>query len=259
MRVVWMGLCVMLASCLYCLPAGATDSPASPGDSKAAGNDTSLKTSAEIRQELLSLDYSDVLASSGFITLEQAQAATGDDAWLRICAEMAQAQIKRHCADRQLSGREYGMLIGWNLPGGGNNIPSRSLLMLVEGYLGNHGRLPASSAELLPPLMTNEGWAEFSNLSREEQVRRLNCVINPITGKVFDSFVNPQWVRGGVNIEVIDDQQEILRRFGSYANGEVIVDRETGATVPANRLVVTTFYGEDPGSVLCQMVQPRAI
>jgi hypothetical protein len=224
-----------------------------------AGNDRSMESTSQIREGLLAQDYRGILEHNGFITLSEAKAATGENAYLRIYAENADQRIGCNEPGHTLSNKECGMMIGWRMPNAVIVTTQTNLMLGLGRYIREKGVVPISGPDIYPELLTNEGYANFCNLSPQQQIIRYNCIINPITGKFYDSFCNPEWVYGGLNVEMVNGREEIARRFKEYSKTKVIVDMETGESVLCNRLIVTTFYGEAPGLILYKWIEPQAI
>jgi hypothetical protein len=220
---------------------------------------TSIKAASQIRTEVLALDYNNLMLANDFISLDEAKCATGEYEYLKTYAEVAEAREGCNIVDRPISWREYGTLIGWRMPNGEVVITRRSLMLPLDKYIRLNNAVPRSGPDMYPELLTKEGYADFCALSPADQIVHYRCIVNPITGKYYDSFSNPQWVYGGVNVEIVDGADEIQRRFKEYAAMPVVVNVKTGATAPCNRLLVITFYGETPGSVIWQWVSPQVI
>lgn len=212
----------------------------------------------KLRAELLARDYSDILDARGYISLFDAKNASGEMEYLKHLVNMFEHRKGCNINDRPLTDREYGAFIGWNYLPGEAAFSLHNIQYVLE-YCRTHGSLPNTALDLYPELLTVEGYTEFINLGAREQVRRSRYIINPITGRFYDSFINPQWVYGGIDISYVNGIDAIEKHYSSYANSVVDINPDTGEQILCNQLAIVTFYGETPGSILWKWVLPQAV
>jgi hypothetical protein len=126
------------------------------------------------------------------------------------------------------------------------------VLSIACGFKKYNGVLPKDGAELLAWLWENEtSEAErVSKLSRSQQFTELNALVNPVTGKLYESFQAEAWSPGAVSFRELTDLKEIDKAFvdafgWTPGDGGLVTEMPNFLSVWEIKL-----YGEEPDEVL---------
>jgi hypothetical protein len=219
-----------------------------------------MKSASQIRAELLAMNYSDVIDDCGYITLAEAEQPS-NPVYLRVgdfAAGVKEWQSK-NSHGVSLTEREWGHLLGWNSPDGGHEVTLTNLITVLDGYHMQYGKLPDCGLDLYPELLTADGYQAFLRLTRKEQLLRLCFIINPSTGRIYDSFAHPKWECGAVDVSIIADKNELEQNYKAQTNMAIPDGLDGRATKPCNQIWVITFYGESPNTIIYKWELPRAL
>jgi hypothetical protein len=131
---------------------------------------------------------------------------------------------------------------------------SLSDLFISLGMLDRkYGRPPAGVIELHEELATPEGLAAFNALTAAEQYAKYGDAVNPITGKFYTTFSNPQWSPGGIYFEVIEQPEEVIAKYHELDKTGELPGRNPpwdDNELAGMRINIFTVFGEEPGTVL---------
>lgn len=204
----------------------------------------------ETPQELLDCDYSDVMDE------------------FPINAYGAEPLPGQPLKDAYYTGRTYFDL---NLPSGheltdgerdllgqrqmptGRPINLFMLLITLKMLDVKYGRPPAGVAELHPELLDSEGLAEFKALTPAEQFEKYGDAVNPITGKFYTTFSDPEWSPGGIYFQVVEKHEDVVNTYHELYGKEELHDRNPpweDSQLEGVRINIITVFGEEPGTVL---------
>ena len=118
----------------------------------------------------------------------------------------------------------------------------------LSGPYNKIGSFDFSGFEIIAPLQTAagsmdirtpEGYAAFMEMPEAEQFAHVALGINPLTGKVYETFAAVEWSPGGICITPVTGGIERLRRGGAVGYYDDVWH--------------VTVYGRVPGSVLVDM------
>jgi len=121
-------------------------------------------------------------------------------------------------------------------------------VMFMGEPAGELGHFDFSGLELVQPIetasgaysiRTEEGYQEFKKLPVSEQFEIISVALNPLTGKVYETFDSQEWVPGGICIEPVTEAVDRLARGGAVGYYDNVWH--------------VTVYGRAPGSVLVDM------
>lgn len=220
-----------------------------------ASEDTSLiKTSSDaLYQNLLAIDFSsEILISSSFDEYGSTDETLSGFAksYLR---GMALSQGKG-IPNRDLTAAERNRLGLWRFDDGSTTFWQMTFAE-VRRYYACNCEIPASGLDLVPDLLTQTGYDEFTNMSRAEQLRKYRDIIDPITGHLYASFIAETWEPGAMYIQVITDPAVIEERYPHRKVGSLEYNQETGKfqdgpRKPVSEIWKIRIYGEEPGTVL---------
>jgi WD40 repeat protein len=110
--------------------------------------------------------------------------------------------------------RELKLMTGRAHAGGGRTTVDH-LLILCHGFKSQHGVFPSNSSELLAFLWQNDVQTgrRVHSMSLKDQFMEVGLLVNPVTGKFYESFASTEWVRGGVNFRELHLPSEIDAAF----------------------------------------------
>lgn len=202
-------------------------------------------SNGEMIQELAAFDFSQYLAQCDYVTLDEASAPGHE---LQDEARVLRERLSRTQSPAQLTEKDYGVLLAWKLPDG-MPVTIVHTMMVVDRYYQKHHALPSSGLEAMPRLLTPEGYSHFMALAPEAKLHDYRFIINPISGKFYESYQSQQWTPGGINITIIDDPSIVAEQYAELRVpvGYLGLDGEVESP---HAIWLVRFYGETPGSVI---------
>lgn len=211
------------------------------------------KATAELRESLLELDFTQQLESCEFVPLAIDFVNDGSYAGYWVCA--MRDKIGGEIPDRPFTVKEARRLGIWKLPSGGST-DWHHVLGVIAKFHKIHGRLPANGVEALPQFASAAGIQEYLAQPAIKQLTWAHPIVNLITGRIYDTFQASEWAPGAISVTIITDPEIIARDYGYY---RVPVDwnKLDGATEKPSSIWLFTIYGEQPGTELLNYIWPR--
>jgi hypothetical protein len=116
------------------------------------------------------------------------------------------------------------------------------LHLLINNFRNANGAMPKDSGELLAWLWRNktDEADRVSHLPTEQQYVELASLINPVTGRFFESFEATEWTPGGVWLRQLNSIDEVYDAFGDRPGAE----RALLTAVKSTWLI--TLWGDTP-------------
>lgn len=163
-------------------------------------------------------------------------------------AKPAQGIVAYQISDRELTSREAARLGEIVLPNG-NQAVWTSLLMILGRFYEKNGRLPMDGFEAMSGFPCIGDAECFSQLSDTEKLESCYPAVNPITGRVYDTFQATRWAPGSISVTIVDDPAVIAKDFPPY---RLPLDwsNPNGATRAPKSIWVFKIYGEKPETSL---------
>lgn len=151
-------------------------------------------------------------------------------------------------ADWKLSEGERRRVSLWKLPGGHGVVSLTQLVREIENYWDKWGQMPHSGPELYYGLISWGGQKSWPELEPEDIILRYYHAINPVTGRFYENFNADKWSPGGIDIDIVDDDEDVAKYFA----GEKIKGK------PVTRYIHVKIWGEKEGTVLYEEHVPRS-
>jgi hypothetical protein len=148
-----------------------------------------------------------------------------------------------------LTEKDYGILLGWRLPSG-MPVTFVDLLMPVDQYYVQNHKLPENGLETTPELLTPEGYGKFMALAPAAKLHDYRFILNPVSGKFYDSYQSKDWTPGGINITIIDDPKVVEEQYSDLRVPVGLGLDLSGKKEKPHEVWLVRFYGEQPGSVI---------
>jgi hypothetical protein len=176
------GMCLaaLLTMAVFCFACNADASNPGSGSGKSAAD-----SGTQGEQVLMGMDYSETIASLPYN-------APSEDYTKLSHAVPFEIQV-----DRPLTPGEE-RLAGAIYIGESSHYLGVTVMMAGGKATLPGGGLPANGAAMYPRLHATDKLEEFLALSPLEQYEQVYAGINPVTGRFFESFDNPQWHPGGL-------------------------------------------------------------
>jgi len=217
------------------------------GCSALAGQEAKDKEAASARMAMSQMDFSSALAGYECTTFQDLNSNSQGpfDEYLKAL----QREYAKDFDQSQLTQKDLRYLGVWRFPSGRYANVFKTFSILKRLY-ENHGRLPQDGIEAMQELLPVSGPGSFFNCSIDEQINRCFAMLNPITGKFYETFEAQDWSPGAMSIKIVADPSSGDTNYSGYS---VPVDPsgEKGHEFrSATEVWVITVYGENPGTIL---------
>lgn len=197
---------------------------------------------------LLQMDFSDLVDDCEYVSFLAPDAAQGLSE-----TKLLENQKKRILVEsaEELTENELRRLGVWLIPDG-QRIMLIDLHRRLMDYRARFGDLPATAVDLFPEL-GKLSEAELIAMDRLELFQQCAVGINPVTGRLYDSFTNEEWTPGGYCVEVVDDPVEIAERWPHHRMPINPADPTAGGVTP-DVVWQIQLFGAEPGTVIFDTV-----
>ena len=157
--------------------------------------------------------------------------------------------LKKNLA-RDLTEQEQ-LLLSEYITDNGTPISLGRMLMYVRIYMSQHGHYPTDATDVVRSsgFLKHGMESDLDSLSESELLEYYNFAINPLTGRLYDSFDNEEWVPLGILIKPITGEGGIKMIPGPVAGSD---PNHPEMEMQPMRTWLIQVYGETPGKILLQ-------
>ncbi len=254
-HIYWLILSVILALCLTAASCAKGQSLAEQPQNGAAsleqqGQDAARQPAgipvSQFRAEVLAADYSSFVSRCQYFPLYSDASAGSTDAQRKLGMNLS--RVGNDIPAQNFSPGEKRRLGVQVLPNGQPVVTTDLYFMLLVKYQAT-GRLPRNAEEYLDATGCFSGGhlQQCLAMTEDEKYSKLALLINPATGRLYQSFQSQEWEPFGINIEVVPQERwhEIDPQADHYRFGS-----EAGPKTTLQEMVHVVQYGDREGSVI---------